>query len=68
MEQLEELTKKQKEVKSYLLDYYNYKTNKKIADKLNISLQAVKNHATEIYSKEGVGDRVELLLKYCKAK
>jgi DNA-binding NarL/FixJ family response regulator len=36
--------------------------NKEIADKLGVSEATVKNHLTNIYTKLGVNDRLELTL------
>lgn len=70
----ETLTKAQKKVFDCLIDYQRYKTIDEIALYLKVSNSNIKSHSTEIYFKEGVKDRVELLLKYahlycsCKKK
>jgi DNA-binding NarL/FixJ family response regulator len=44
------------------------KTNKQIADELFISLQTVKDHTHRIYSKVGVGSRMQLVQMMNAAK
>ena len=57
------LTKREKEILSYLLDG---KTNKEVSLILDISLNTVNNHVANIYEKSGVKNRVELVNKFSK--
>lgn len=57
------LTKREKEILSYLL---SGKTNKEVSVTLNISLNTVNNHVANIYDKSGVKNRVELVNKFSK--
>ena len=57
------LTKREKEILSYLL---SGKTNKEVSVILNISLNTVNNHVANIYDKSGVKNRVELVNKFSK--
>ncbi|CRF35297.1 LuxR family transcriptional regulator [Brachyspira suanatina] len=57
------LTKREKEILSYLLDG---KTNKEVSLILSISLNTVNNHVANIYEKSGVKNRVELVNKFSK--
>lgn len=57
------LTKREKQILSYLL---SGKTNKEIALILDISLNTVNNHVANIYDKSGVKNRVELVNKFSK--
>lgn len=57
------LTKREREILSYLLDG---KTNKEVSLILDISLNTVNNHVANIYEKSGVKNRVELVNKFSK--
>ena len=57
------LTKREREILSYLLDG---KTNKEVSLILDISLNTVNNHVANIYEKSGVKNRVELVNKFTK--
>ena len=57
------LTRREKEILSYLLDG---KTNKEVSLILDISLNTVNNHVANIYEKSGVKNRVELVNKFSK--
>lgn len=57
------LTKREKQILSYLL---SGKTNKEVALILDISLNTVNNHVANIYDKSGVKNRVELVNKFSK--
>ncbi|WP_300366558.1 helix-turn-helix transcriptional regulator [Brachyspira sp.] len=57
------LTRREKEILSYLLDG---KTNKEVSLILAISLNTVNNHVANIYEKSGVKNRVELVNKFSK--
>ena len=57
------LTRREKEILSYLLDG---KTNKEVSLILSISLNTVNNHVANIYEKSGVKNRVELVNKFSK--
>lgn len=57
------LTKREREILSYLLDG---KTNKEVSLILDISLNTVNNHVANIYDKSGVKNRVELVNKFTK--
>lgn len=57
------LTRREKEILSYLLDG---KTNKEVSLILDISLNTVNNHVANIYGKSGVKNRVELVNKFFK--
>lgn len=57
------LTKREKEILSYLL---SGKTNKEVSIILKISLNTVNNHVANIYYKSGVKNRVELVNKFSK--
>ena len=57
------LTRREKEILSYLLDG---KTNKEVSLILDISLNTVNNHVANIYEKSGVKNRVELVNKFTK--
>lgn len=57
------LTKREKEILSYLLDG---KTNKEVSLILSISLNTVNNHVANIYEKSGVKNRVELVNKFSR--
>jgi len=54
-----DLTKKEKEIVSFICQGYR---NKDIAQKLDISEQTVKSHCNRIYKKMGVTDRLQLAL------
>ena len=62
-EEIINLTKREKQILSYLL---SGKTNKEIALILDISLNTVNNHVANIYDKSGVKNRVELVNKFSK--
>ena len=62
-EEIINLTKREKEILSYLL---SGKTNKEVALILDISLNTVNNHVANIYDKSGVKNRVELVNKFSK--
>lgn len=55
------LTRREKEILSYLLEG---KTNKEVSLILDISLNTVNNHVANIYEKSGVKNRVELVNKF----
>lgn len=57
------LTKREREILSYLLDG---KTNKEVSLILDISLNTVNNHVANIYEKSDVKNRVELVNKFTK--
>ena len=57
------LTRREREILSYLLDG---KTNKEVSLILDISLNTVNNHVANIYEKSGVKNRVELVNKFTK--
>ena len=57
------LTRREKEILSYLLDG---KTNKEVSLILSISLNTVNNHVANIYEKSGVKNRVELVNKFSR--
>lgn len=57
------LTRREKEILSYLLEG---KTNKEVSLILDISLNTVNNHVANIYEKSGVKNRVELVNKFSK--
>lgn len=57
------LTRREKEILSYLLDG---KTNKEVSLILDISLNTVNNHVANIYEKSGIKNRVELVNKFSK--
>ncbi len=57
------LTRREKEILSYLLDG---KTNKEVSLILDISLNTVNNHVANIYEKSGVKNRVELVNKFSR--
>lgn len=62
-EEIINLTKREKQILSYLL---SGKTNKEVALILDISLNTVNNHVANIYDKSGVKNRVELVNKFSK--
>lgn len=62
-EEIISLTKREKQILSYLL---SGKTNKEVALILDISLNTVNNHVANIYDKSGVKNRVELVNKFSK--
>ena len=62
-EEIINLTKREKQILSYLL---SGKTNKEVALILDISLNTVNNHVANIYDKSGVKNRVELVNKFAK--
>lgn len=62
-EEVINLTKREKEILSFLLAG---KTNKEVALILDISLNTVNNHVANIYDKSGVKNRVELVNKFSK--
>lgn len=59
----EELSNQEIKVKKYIIDG---KSNKEIAEELFISLNTVKTHITNIYSKLNVSNRKELINKFEK--
>ncbi|WP_295160439.1 helix-turn-helix transcriptional regulator [uncultured Brachyspira sp.] len=59
------LTKREREILSYLL---KGKTNKEVSLILDISLNTVNNHVSNIYEKSGVKNRVELVNKFSKKR
>lgn len=63
LEDVLNLTKREKQILSYLL---SGKTNKEIGLILDISLNTVNNHVANIYYKSGVKNRVELVNKFSK--
>ncbi len=62
-EEIINLTKREKQILSYLL---SGKTNKEVALILDISLNTVNNHVANIYDKSSVKNRVELVNKFSK--
>jgi len=60
---IEELSNQEIKVKKYIIDG---KSNKEIAEELFISLNTVKTHITNIYSKLNVSNRKELINKFEK--
>lgn len=62
-EEIINLTKREKQILSYLL---SGKTNKEVSLILDISLNTVNNHVANIYDKSGVKNRVELVNKFSK--
>lgn len=60
---IEELSNQEIKVKEHIL---NGKSNKEIAEELFISLNTVKTHITNIYSKLNVSNRKELINKFQK--
>lgn len=62
-EEIINLTKREKQILSYLL---SGKTNKEVALILDISLNTVNNHVANIYDKSGVKNRVELVNKFSR--
>lgn len=55
---LKRLTVREREIFTLIATGYD---NEKIAKKLNLALQTVKNHVSIIYSKLGVNDRFEII-------
>ena len=62
---LDELTKREKEVLLLLAQGHD---NKAIAETLFLSEQTVRNHVSQIYSKIGVHDRIEVMLMVNKMR
>jgi DNA-binding NarL/FixJ family response regulator len=62
---LKSLTKREREIFTLLADGYD---NKQIAGKLFLTLQTVKNHVSAIYSKLGVKDRLEMIVRLAKLR
>ena len=54
------LTAREKEIAKLLLEGFSYQ---EIADKLNITLRTVKAHATNIYKKYNVKNRIQFMTK-----
>lgn len=59
--QIESLSERENEILSYLVKGYRYR---EIAEKLCISIETVRTHLRNIYSKLQVHSRTEALLKY----
>lgn len=58
---LSELTEKERKVLSFIVEGFLYK---EIADKLNVTIDAIKKHAHNIYEKLQVRNRSEVVRKY----
>src|SRR6478752_2179890 len=58
---LNELTEKERKVLSFIVEGFLYK---EIADKLNVTIDAIKKHAHNIYEKLQVRNRSEVIKKY----
>lgn len=58
---LNELTEKEKEVLSFIVEGFLYK---EIAGKLNVTIDSIKKHAHNIYEKLQVRNRSEVIKKY----
>ena len=62
---MQELTDREKQVLNFLLKGKSYKT---ISRRLCISQTTVEKHVSRIYKKNGVNNRVELILKINEGK